>query len=309
MKRLFIRWLSALTACLLISCNRAAQAPVVELEEPGAEGASEPAQSIRGPIEPLNDYRGKELAKLEKGESEKLLAIIQGIIRDRKYGPFFDFRPWYVWEFPNNGRPLLVLLEVNNQMPHPGSTGIRINVFDKVKRARAESEFWTGHRCYMHAVSLEKQVGLQDPLVVIETGSFLGPDYHKQVYARMGNRFDLIRLEDSKGKAKRNNYYVNHFACGPTVPRQTSAEWEADILSSDRFRILRSLVWLGGAHWEGKLPDESENQHEPADVIRLVHNIRSNQKVVDQLKTFQTSEDTWVKEAATLAANPKDERW
>jgi len=135
---------------------------------------------------------------------------------EREYRHWFDFRPRYVWEFPNKGQPALVLFEVDNTGPHPGSTGVRINVFEKAKNVRSESVFWTGHRCYMHAVSLDKQADDQDPLIVLETGlgPGPGPNVQKQIYARVGNRFDLIRLEDSEGKATRNNYYVNHFACG-----------------------------------------------------------------------------------------------
>jgi len=53
-------------------------------------------------------------------------------------------RPRYVWEFPNKGQPALVLFEVDNTGPHPGSTGVRINVFEKAKNVRSESVFWTG---------------------------------------------------------------------------------------------------------------------------------------------------------------------
>jgi len=201
---------------------------------------------------------------------------------------------------------------VDNTGRHPGSTGIRINVFEKARNVRSESVFWTGHRCYLRAVSLDKQGDDdRDPFIVLETGlgAGPGPDVQRQIYGRIGDRFDLIRLEDSEGEATRNRYYVNHFACGPKVPNQTEAEWEADVLSGDRLRVLRSLVWLGGAHWEGMLPDESEKQHEPAAQIHLVRSVRANKKVADKLKVLVESEDRWLKEAAVLAADPKDHRW
>jgi hypothetical protein len=158
---------------------------------------------------------------------------------------------------------------------------------------------------------LNKQGDDQDPLIVLETGPGAGPgpNVQKQIYARVGNRFDLIRLEDSEGKATRNLYYVNHFACGPKVPKQTEAEWEADVLSGDRIKVLRSLVWLGGTHWDGKLPDESEKQHEPAEQIQLVRSVRANTKVADKLRALVASEDQWLREASVLAADPKDSRW
>ena len=233
------------------------------------------------------------------------------MIPERVYEGWFDFRPWHVWEFPNKGQPALVLLEVNNRGPHPGSTGIRINVFDKTKNARSEAEFWTGHRCYLRAVSLADQAEGEDPLIVLETGSGAGPgpDVRKQIYARIGNRFDLVRLEDGEGRATRNSYYVNHFACGPSVPKQTPAKWSADVLSGNRLRTLRALVWLGGAHWKGPPPDPSEKQLEPREQIELVRSVRSMPKVAARLKALVSGDDRWVREAAALAASPKDIRW
>ena len=109
--------------------------------------------------------------------------------------------------------------------------------------------------------------------------------------------------------ATRNRYYVNHFACGPTLPKQTQVEWEADVLSGDRLRVLRALVWLGGVHWEGQPPDKSEIQHEQADQIELVRGVRANQKIADELRVLATSEDRWIREAAALAVAPEDRRW
>jgi hypothetical protein len=303
--------LSAFAACLVMGCNRDSQAPDVTLVEPDTTIPADPRHSYSGPLEPLNAYRGKELAKLDEDQARVLLATIKKLIPEREYRHWFDFRPWHVWEFPNQGRPALVLFEVDNTGPHPGSTGIRINLFEKARKVRSESVFWTGHRCYLRAVSLDKPPDGQDPLIALETGlgPGPGPDVQRQIYAHIGDRFDLIRLEDSEGKATRNCYYVNHFACGPEVPTKTELEWEADVLSGNRIRVLRSLVWLGGAHWEGTPPDASETQHEPAAQIQLVRSVRANKKVADKLRALLKSDDQWLKEAAALAAYPEDRRW
>lgn len=303
--------LPALAAWFLVGCNREAQVPDVQVNEQKVVVPAEAGLFYIGSLEPLIAYRGKELGKLDEDKSKELQAAIKKLIPEREYRHWFDFRPWYVWELPNNGQPGLVLFEVDNTGPHPGSTGIRINVFEKAKNVRTESVFWTGHRCYMRAVSLEKQRDDQNPLIVLETGPGPGPgpNVSKQIYARVGQRFDLIRLQDSEGKATRNSYYVNHFACGPQLPKQTEAEWEADVLSGDRNRVLRSLVWLGGTHWEGKPPDETEKQHEPAEQIKLLRSVRANKNVADKLRALIGSEDRWLREAAVLAADPKDSRW
>lgn len=301
MKTAVIGLLLVLATCVLIGCNRGSPIPAVKVIDKTAQDS----------LEPLKAYRGKELAKLDEAQVEELLATIRKLLPGRKYEDWFDFRPWYVWEFPNNGNPALLLFEVNNTGPHPGSTVIRITVFENSGKVTAQSEFRTGHRCYIRAASLEEQADDQDPLIALETGPGAGPgpDVQRQIYAPFGSRFDLVRIENADGRATRNNYYVNHFACGPEIPKQTPAAWESDVLSGDRLRELRALVWLGGAHWEGQPPDKSEKQHEPVEQIELVRNVRANQRVVDKLKALAKSEDRWVREAAALAADPKDNRW
>jgi hypothetical protein len=205
---------------LLIGCDRDPQGAGVSANEQQAEALAGPPLSYRGSLQPLDVYRGKELAKLNDAQVKELLAIIKNLIPEREYRDWFDFHPWHLWDFPNQGRPALVLFEVDNTGLYPGSTGIRINVFEKTRTPRSEVEFWTGHRCYLQAVSLQKQANGQDPLIVLETGlgPGPGPNVHKQLYAHIGNRFDLVRLENADGKATRNLYYVNHFACGPLAP-------------------------------------------------------------------------------------------
>lgn len=302
MKQAIIGMLSVLAAMVLSGCNRGPQVGDVP---------AQPGESYRGSLEPLDAYRGKELAKLNEAQAKDLLATIKKLVPGREYRHWFDYRPWHVWEFPNKGQIILVLFEVDNTRPHPSSTGIRLTVFEKTGNGLNESEFSTGHRCYMGAVSLEKQANGQDPLIVLETGAGAGPgpDVQKQYYARIGNRFDLVRLEDSGGWATRNTYYVNHFACGPAVPKQTSKEWETDLLSEDRMRVLRTLVWLGGVHWDGTLPDKSDQQSEATEHIELVRSVRANKKVAEKLRILATADDRWVSEAAVLAANPKDRLW
>jgi hypothetical protein len=303
--------LIAITSCFLAGCNRGPQTSDAKGTEEKTDVPLKSRRTYRGSLEPLNAYRGKELAKLDDLQAKELLGTVTRLVPDRTYQFWFDFRPWHVWEFPNKGQPVLLLFEVDNTGPHPGSTSIRITVFEKIGKTFSESTFATGNRCYLHGVSLEKQTDEHDPLIALETGCGPGPgpNFHKQVYARFGNRFDLVRLESADGKATRNLYYVNHFACGPEVPKQSPQEWEADVFSRDRFRILRALVWLSGAHWKGQPAKKLDRQFEPVENLELVRQVRARQKVADKLKALTASEDRWVREAAVLAADPEDERW
>jgi len=61
-----IRMLAAFAACVLGGCNRDSQAPDVTVTEQNFANSDEPRLSYSGPLEPLNAYRGKELAKLDE---------------------------------------------------------------------------------------------------------------------------------------------------------------------------------------------------------------------------------------------------
>ncbi len=303
----------ALVVSFLVGCNREPYAPAASAADDTGErdAFKAPDGLTQPPLDVIKGYCGRELEKLNEAQAKELLAAITTLVPNRTYRDWFDFRPWFVWDFSNGEQPLLLLLEVDNTHPHPGSTGIRITVFDKSGNVQSETAFWTGHRCYMRRICLEDQAKGQQPILVIETGPGAGPgpNVQKQVYARLGDRFDLVRLENSDGTATRNQYYIGHFACGPEIVKQTERDWEADVLSSDRMRILRALVWLGGSHWDLREGDIPENQHEAFEQVQLVHQVRGRPKVVTRLKELCKSEDLWLREAAQLAADPQDARW
>src|SRR5262249_22256914 len=160
------------------------------------------------------------------------------------------------------------------------STGIRITVLAGSGIKFQETTFWTGWRCYLDDVELKAVAGAAYPLIVLKTGlgPGLGPDYRKQYYARVGNRFDLVRLEGYDGKDTRNEYYVRHFMCGPSIPRQPEMGWEADLRSADRWRQLRALVWFGGVHWDAGPGGKPDNQEEDIEEVLLVRKLRQRDK-------------------------------
>jgi hypothetical protein len=278
--------LLAVPVCALFGCGPD--------PEPGAKVAS------------LRAYLGKDLTKLQEAEEKALLKTIADLVPGQEAHENGGYRPRHVWEMPNGGRPLLLLFEVHDLFIHPGSTNVRLTGLDGDGMVVAGSELTTGWRCYLEGASLDEQGGGRDPFVVLATGPFFGPDFRKQVYARFGDRFDLVRLEGDNGKAARNDYSTTHHLCGPEVLNQAQAEWEADLLSSDRLRILRALVWLGGVHLRPKPDDRPDTQYEPPEQRRLVAALRASRAVARRLKELTASRDLWVREAAALAARPED---
>jgi hypothetical protein len=261
-------------------------------------------------LEVLKTQQGKDLRKLGEDKVKGLLRTITKLVPKRTYRGYFDFSPWYSWELKKTeGQLHYLLFEADNTGPHPGYTKIRLTLLDKRGRLNSETTFHTGWRCYLREVKLAPATKANFPMIALETDSWLGPDYSKQYYAWIGGRFDLVRLEGSNGNAVRNRYYVKHFQCGPPLPKQTETEWEADLVSCDRLKLLRGLLWLGGCHWDLHAGDQPNNQHEEFDDIRLVRNVRARKKVIARLKELTKSEDPWLREAAELALNPKDGRF
>lgn len=261
-------------------------------------------------LEVLKIQQGKDLRKLDENKVKELRRAITKLVPKRIYRGYFDFSPWYFWEFKKTeGQRHYLLFEADNTGPHPGFTRIRLTLLDKRGRLNSETTFHTGWRCYLQDVKLVPATKTSFSMIALETDSWLGPDSSKQYYAWIEDRFDLVRLEKSNGSATRNNYYVKHFRCGPPLPKQTESAWETDLVSGDRLKLLRGLLWLGGRHWDLRAGDQPDKQHEEFDDIRLVRNVRARKKVIARLNELTKSEDPWLREAAELALNPKDGRF
>jgi hypothetical protein len=256
----------------------------------------------------MRKYAGQSLEVLEDEELEPLLTTLEHLVPGRKYDIPFDFRAWRFWEFGSiNGRPAFVLLEANTS-PHPGSTRIRLTLFDTSPDPPFVAEFTTGYRCYLSGATIEANQKLTHPLVVLETAGRGGPGpaYYKQFYAWNGKRFDLVRVEDWEGGATRNDYADKPWQCGPPIPQQSEAEWEEDLLSRDRHRVLRALVWLGGTHLSPKAVVDVRDRYERLDEVHLVNEVRRRDKVTARLAELARSDYDWFREGAELALKPDD---
>jgi hypothetical protein len=261
----------------------------------------------------LLPYRGKELSKLEDHDAKDLLQTITKIVPNRTYQAHFDYRPWYLWEVRNkSGQPLFILFEVDNTGPHPGTTPIRITELNQTGKVAGETTILTGHRCYLRRVNLETTLlDGEYPIITIGTGPGPGPgpNIYTQYYAKIERNYHLIRLEDYSGHATRNGYYVRHFQSGTALPKQDQSQWESDLFTNERARILRALLWLGGTHYDLKEGDKLDGQAEIREDVLLVRKVRANKKVIGRLKQLIESDDRWIREAAKLAASPKDWRF
>ena len=109
-----------------------------------------------------------------------------------------------------------------------------------------ELTFRTGHRCYLRDVSVFKTIKGNLILRLIRVP--FGPHVTKQYYAYAGDHFDLVRLEDFERQCRAELILHKAFPMWARRAKQGEVDWEADLLSTDRLKVLRALVWLGGVH-------------------------------------------------------------
>jgi hypothetical protein len=267
--------------------------------------------------------RGKELQALEPDQARELLGHMAKLGLERYPDRVDRFGPWYVWDFGKKDQPPLYLLfEAGKKMKlrdgnkvvawvhlHPSATPVSLTLLDGSGKVVSETDLTTGWRCYLKGAKLQPAGDKHYPLVVLETelGSGPGPDIKRQHYAWLGQRFDLVRLENGAGKATRNRYYVNHFRSGCKVAELAEAEWEAELMSPERARVLRALVWLGGFHWDLHAEEwENKQQFEDVDQVKLWRKVRAREKVIARVRELVKDEDVWLREAAELAADPQE---
>jgi hypothetical protein len=281
-----------------------------------------PLETATAAMEVIKGYCGRDLRNLEPDQIRDLLGHLSTL--GLEYDPDLVARygPWNVWDFGRKEEPPLYLLfeagkkrefRSGNQVirlhPHPSATRVYMTLLDGSGKVVSQTGLTTGWRCYLRDARLQPIGDGDYPLVVLETelGGGPGPDVGRQYYAWVGQQnFDLVRLEDTRGGATRNRHYIEHFRCGPEIAWQTVEEWEADVCSADRWRVLRALVWLGGFHWDLKPNGTDVRQYEDADQVHVLRKVRAREKVIARLRDLVESDDPWLREAARLAANPKD---
>jgi hypothetical protein len=274
--------------------------PAPEAMPDGAENA----------LEVFDPFLDKDLSQLGRDDERAVAAKAKAVLPEWPYDEFVGFHPWYIWKLRLGRRAVYWVLDYFGPVPHPTAPIRRIGAFSGSGKKLAETTFRTGYRCYPHAARLAKPIDPQCPLLILDTsnGLGLGPNIGAQCYALVDDGFALVRLEDPAGNPVRNKYFLPGRECGPAIPKRSASEWEADLLSDDRFGVLRALTWLGGVHSSGHAPLDDRELLEDPEAAMLVQQIRERPRVVARLRELAGSEDRWVREAAVLALEGETDR-
>jgi hypothetical protein len=215
----------------------------------------------------------------------------------------------YIWKVENPDEPpRYVLMGANGLFVIPDDSRANACVFDLQGNLLSYTEFSLGWRSSFQSVSLISNDELGLPMIRFVMGrSDLETE---QFYALIGDNLSLIRLEGKAGLL-RNQFVAENWTIGPRIPDRTSEEWEETLRSTNPGEVLAALTWIGGKHWDLKIPHVWSDGHsdlspEVRKNAELVTGVRLRPSVQQRLIELRDSGSRWMKEAAELALHPHD---
>jgi hypothetical protein len=216
----------------------------------------------------------------------------------------------YLWRVENPDEPArYVLIGADGLFMVPGDSRGNACVFDLQGNLLSYTEFSLGWRSSFQSVSLisNDQIGLPMIRFVMDSSD----RETEQFYALIGDNLSLIRLEGKAGLL-RNKFVARNWTIGPRIPDRGPEEWENALRSNNPGEVLSALTWIGGKHWDLKIPPHvwSDGYTDPPAEVRmnaeLVTGVRLRPSVLQRLIELRDSGSKWITEAAELALHPHD---
>ena len=248
----------------------------------------------------LLSFENQDLRKLDQKSRVELQKAINTLVGKRENELLI---PRLISKIANaQGQISYALIEESPLLTIPGECGIRVHVFSLEGKLLSNSAFSSGWRITLTEMQLKymPEIG-REALEVSSKPVINGRDVAKQYYALIGEKALLVRLEDSGGQLIRNIYGAPNHTIGFTLTGRSAKDWEKALESNDVAEVLATLTWLGGIHWNPRTP-APEYTHEEMSEARLADDVRSREGVKVAIRRLMQSENTWVRNAAELAA-------
>jgi hypothetical protein len=256
----------------------------------------------------LLSFEDRDLTKIGHRRIGELAQLIESIL-PKSQGVTFGFGPYCLSRIANDGHSRLVLVECQPLMVIPGLSKARISVFDTEGHFLNSVEFQAGWRITIAGARILKTSPLGVPLIEILSHNVInGRDVARQIYGLIDDDVVLLRLEDSKSRILRNEYVASNWTIGPITPERPIEDWTNSLMSDNPIDVLRTLVWLGGKHWD--LKETSVFPGDPRSDVKkeaeYVNNVRAVERIQNRVKSLLESKNQWIREAAALACKPED---
>jgi hypothetical protein len=279
------------------------------------------------PVLQLEPYIGKDLRTLSKSDQIRFDNLISKLIPEarrsvyplapqswnpRAWWNYLTAKPelfrwpldsWYLWKVRDQqGTDRLIFFQGMPLWMIPRESEAHIFVMDTNGSLLTKCDFSTGWRISIDDARWLDHVGHGFPcLLVCSSPSINGADITSQYYALLDDTLALVRLEDSTGNFETVNYHNPNHTIGPDPPKRTAVEWELALQSPDPAEILRTLVWLGGAHSDPPIKDADHMCVEKFEDAALALEVRARPDVRTAVETLTRSNDSWLREAAANA--------
>ena len=240
----------------------------------------------------LLSFQNRDLKRLDE-ESERTLRQAIDTVRgkpdsDNVYPAFMP----RLFQLVSNtqGEPRYVLVEEAPLVIIPGSSELRIHVFDVAGRLLNAEEF-SAYRTIFTSIRIRKVVALLHEVLIVDTDYCLGGHKTREFYGLVGNRIAPVYVEAD------GRFDPTESTTAPRMKRSL-AKWELALHSEDDVEVLSALLWFGANRWTGRPTAYDANEGLKVTDMLLRKDIRA------RLETLSESANPWVSTAARWVLNP-----
>jgi hypothetical protein len=216
--------------------------------------------------------------------------------------------PHKVWRVVLDGQSRFVVFSGKHLNQVPDYSVGAVDLFN----ARAEKlrswTFQTGWRIFLKGAAWEHSLTLGADTLVLQLEPVINGRNIRKVYFSLGNdRLRLLRMENDQGKLVQNEYVYPNFEIGIAPEAKSVEEYLALLTSENKGDILSALTFLGGRHIdESHRP--SADPPTQSKYAQIFKEVLADPRIQDRIQQLRSSENEWVRQAATLASRGPTER-
>lgn len=212
---------------------------------------------------------------------------------------------WYLWGFPNAEPPWLLVCQASHLCSIPGSAWVTLYRYDlEGKPIDPEASFHTYNRTDLRDVRLNYSASLNGAYLVVESGHYFSTfttPVRRDFCGLVDRRILPIRSETSEGDIVRA-HYGSGSVVGPMVPWRSVDQILTHLESDSPIEQLAALHLLSGYHRRAYGAFDAVEVPPSGELVFLA---AGDARVITRLEALTESDLRWVREAATLALDPR----
>lgn len=248
----------------------------------------------------LDRWAGRDLRMMSATEKRELESALP------HPGKISAFEPWLtdLWTIGTGPRRRYVALFQEPLIVIPGGSALAVELLDGQGQRISGWAFQAGWRLAVTGISFGPATDFVGHMLIVETKpSVTSQTLTKQYYLLRDDQLIFIRAEGNKGHAAFLQYAYHAYEVGFPPPGATVEEWRGLLTSNDRALTLSALLFLGANHICVRLMCDQRSKH-----VDLFRTLIADPIIQAQITGLAQSGDTWIREAALLAARDPVDR-